>query len=204
MNDKFPAPYAVDYSRRDPVAGVDELFYRRWSPRAFKPVALPESVLAAIFDAARWSPSCHNEQPWIFITASADDKDAFAKFVGLLVEGNQTWAKDVSLLGFIIASRRFSHNDKPNGLAAFDCGAAWMAMTLQARKFGLYTHGMGGIRREEVYKQLNIPADDYEVICGFALGCIDTPDRLPENAKSGEAPSQRKPLDEIWLRGKMR
>lgn len=203
MNHKFPTPYTVDYSQRDPAAGVDEIFYRRWSPRAFKQIDLPESVLTTIFDAARWSPSCRNEQPWIFITATADDKDAFAKFVKLLVDGNRVWAKHASLIGFIAASRHFSHNGNLNGCALFDCGAAWMAMTLQARKFGLYTHGMGGIHHEEIYQQLNIPTDDYEVICGFTLGCIDTPDQLSANAKSGELPSQRKPLDEIWLRGKM-
>ena len=37
-------------------------------------------------------------------------------------------------------------------MAAFDCGAAWMAMTMQARKYGLYTHGMAGIDREAVYQ----------------------------------------------------
>lgn len=203
MSERFPTPYEVDYSQRDPADGVDEMFYHRWSPRAFKQVELPDAVLATIFDAPRWSPSSRNEQPWVFITASAEDKDAFATFVGLLIDDNQVWAKNASLLGFIVARRHFTHNGKPNASAQFDCGAAWMAMTLQARKFGLYTHGMGGIHRQDVYEKLNIPEADYEVICGFALGCVDVPGQLPDDIKSVELPSQRKPLNEIWLRNKM-
>ena len=197
---QFQTPYEVDYSRRDPAAAVDELFYRRWSPRSFKQIALPEEVVTAIFDAARWSPSCHNEQPWTFITAAAADKETFAKFVSLLVEGNRVWAQHASLLGFVIARRHFTHNGKPNGLAKFDCGAAWMALTLQARKFGLYTHGMGGILREDVYRELKISKDDFEVVCGFALGCVEVPNGLSEDARRGEQPSERKPLAHVWRR----
>ena len=34
---------------------------------------------------------------------------------------------------------------RENSLAEFDCGAAWMALTIQARLLGYYTHGMGGM-----------------------------------------------------------
>ena len=197
----FKTPYPIDYSQRDPAPDVDELFYQRWSPRSFKPQAIPDDVLTTIFDAARWSQACYNDQPWLFLTAGCDNKNEFARFLKLLVEGNQEWAKNVSMLGFVVCRIHFNHNGKLNGSAKFDCGAAWMAMTLQARRFGLYTHGMGGILRDEVYRELNIPQDEYEVICGFALGCINTPDHLSDELKEMEAPSSRNPLEQIWRRG---
>ena len=83
----YTPPYEADFSQRDPAAGVDELFYQRWSPRVFKKTTIPESTLRVIFDAARWAPSSSNVQPWLFIT-NTDESD-FDLFRNLLVEGNQ-------------------------------------------------------------------------------------------------------------------
>ncbi|WP_275575126.1 nitroreductase family protein [Methylocucumis oryzae] len=46
---------------------IHDLMAKRWSPRAFaadKPVS--DTELLALFEAARWSPSCFNDQPWRF------------------------------------------------------------------------------------------------------------------------------------------
>lgn len=191
--------YTADFSDRIPAPGVDPLFYQRWSPRAFKKIAIPEQNLTAIFDAARWSPSCYNEQPWLFVTSSRlDDFDIFLR---LLLANNQSWAKNASLIGFIFAKKTFTHNGVENNLSVFDCGAAWMALTLQAAKYGIYAHGMGGIKRDIIASTLNISTQDFDLICGFALGVIDLPDTLDKNTKLKEKPSPRKPLDAIWQQG---
>ncbi|MEZ5523496.1 MAG: nitroreductase family protein [Pseudomonadales bacterium] len=195
---RFKSHYVADFSDRNPEPITDKLFTERWSPRAFKPADIPEVALAAIFDAARWSPSCFNEQPWQFITARNTPDSAFEQFLGLLVEANQQWAKNASLLGFIVAGKHFSRNGKINATASFDCGAAWMAMTLQANKFGLFTHGMAGIKYSEVYSALDINPETHQVICGFALGVLDAPDTLPDDLRAKEKPSPRKPLAAIW------
>lgn len=197
---RFKSHYVADFSDRNPEPITDKLFSERWSPRAFQKTDIPEVALSAIFDAARWSPSCFNEQPWQFITATNSADSNFDLFLNLLVEANQQWARNASLLGFIVASKNFSHNDKPNATASFDCGSAWMAMTLQANKFGLFTHGMAGIKYEEVYKALDVDPESHEVICGFALGVLDIADNLPEALREKEKPSPRKPLSEIWQR----
>ena len=194
-------PYKIDFSQRDPATDVDELFYTRWSPRSFKKITLTEQTLSTIFDAARWAPSCYNDQPWQFITNT--DATDFDLFCSLLIEDNQQWAKNASLLGFIVARKHFKHNDKPNNSAVFDCGAAWLSITLQARRLGLYTHGMGGIKRDEIYPTLNIDSEKYHVICGFALGSIDTPQMLDTDTAANEKPSSREPLYKIWHRGKL-
>ena len=191
--------YTIDYSQRDPAEGVNELLYQRWSPRSYQKTVLPEDTLKTIFDAARWAQSCFNDQPWIFLTSNGE-KD-FEKFLSLLAEKNQQWAKNTSLIGFIVARKHFAHNGSPNNWAAFDSGAAWMALTMQARMLGLYTHGMAGIKKSAVYKEFQIPEDEYEVICGFTIGVIDAPDKLPDDVAAREKPSPRKPLDELWKRG---
>jgi len=195
---RFKSHYVPDFSDRNPEPITDKLFSERWSPRAFQRVDIPSVALEAIFDAARWSPSCFNEQPWRFITTANNPNGRFDQFLNLLAEANQSWAKDASVLGFILASKTFERNDKPNATASFDCGAAWMAMTLQARLFGLFTHGMAGIKYDEVYEALNIDPASHQVICGFALGVLDAPDSLPEGFRDKEKPSPRKTLSDIW------
>jgi len=197
----FPTDYQPDFSRRDPAPGVDEFFSHRWSPRSFRKVEIPVATLTAIIDAARWAPSCFNEQPWLILTsASVED---FSLYLGLLNEKNQEWAVNASVLGFMVARRHFIHNGKPNRWAAFDTGSAWMSLTMQAHKFGLYTHGMGGINLAEVYPQLGIPEEEFEVICAFAIGIVDRPEELPsEDLREREVPSDRRPLPGMWQQGR--
>ena len=52
-------------NRKDGVA--DNLFIERWSPRSFSPEPMKLADLKKLIDAARWSPSTLNEQPWVFL-----------------------------------------------------------------------------------------------------------------------------------------
>jgi nitroreductase len=196
----FPRRDDVDFSRRDPAPGGSALFSQRWSPRSFQKQPIPDETLAAIMDAARWAPSSFNEQPWLFVTSSGEND--FPLFLGLLLEKNQAWARNASVLGFVFARRNFTHNGQPNRFAAFDSGAAWMALQLQASMFGLYAHGMGGIRRDDIHAALGVPPEEYDLYCGFAIGVIDRPERLPEDVAKNEVPSARRPLASMWRRGK--
>ncbi|WP_269618727.1 nitroreductase family protein [Zhongshania sp. BJYM1] len=187
-------------SNRDPLDGVSALFYERWSPRAFANAEIDDATVARLIDAARWSPSCFNAQPWRFYTANASSNaDRFAAFLNLLLEGNQSWAKDASVLGFIVAKKHFEHNGKPNPSYALDCGAAWMAMTLQARQEGLYTHGMAGIKHTDILEHLGLDAEQHEVVVGFTIGKKGDVSQLDQGLQEKEFPSPRKPLDEVWL-----
>lgn len=185
----------IDFSNRDPLGGLDPLFFERWSPRAFSDQAVSAKDQQMVFEAARWTPSAFNEQPWRFITCTPG---SHASFVKLLVDANQAWAQYAPVIGFITAERRFAMNDHENSVFEFDAGAAWMAMTLQARMLGLYTHGMAGVHYGKVYSTLNIDVAKTKVICGFAMGHIGDPVNLPEAARKMEQPSARKPLKEIW------
>ena len=66
-----------------------------------------------------------------------------------------------------------------------------MAMTLQARMLGLYTHGMGGFDREGIYEKLRVPEDEYTALVAFALGMYGDRDKLNDDLKKMEQPNNR-------------
>jgi nitroreductase len=186
-------------NNRIPEVDVNALFTDRWSPRSFKPDPIPPNQVQGLFEAARWSPSCFNVQPWYFLyTTSAEDR---AVFLDLLVEKNQLWAKDAPLLVFVLCKRNFTHNGKPNRHAVFDAGAAWMSLALQARMLGLYAHGMAGFKYDEVFDVLRVPRAEYDVIAAVAVGYRNDEAALHEDFQSQEEPNGRQPLVEMISEG---
>ncbi len=195
----FEPKNPIDFSSRDPFQGVDKLFHERWSPRSFEKKEIPYEVLCKIFDAARWSPSCANEQPWLFVTSS--NQKEFEVCLDLLEEGNRRWAVNASVIGFVFGKKTFIRNGKINTYSSFDCGAACMAIALQAKMLGLEVHMMAGIQKEKVNAPLKVSKEEYETVCGFTIGFLDTPDKLPDDLAAREVPQARKPLSEIWKYG---
>lgn len=192
----FPDPYEPNYEKRDPHPEGDPLFHRRWSPRSFEKIELSDETMDSLLDAARWAPSAYNEQPWRFLVSSGEES-SFRRYLALLNDKNRTWACRASRLGFVVAKKTFSHNKKPNAWAEYDCGAAWISLTLRARLLGLYTHGMAGIHHEAVHDTFAVCREQYKVIAGFAVGRLASPENLPAGFRSLEAPSARKPLEQI-------
>lgn len=190
------------HNNRKADYNIDEIFINRWSPRAYDPDPIPKNILMSIFEAARWTMSCYNEQPWRFMIATEpEDRELI---LSTLVDFNQTWVKNAPVIGYIIAAKHFERNGKPNQWAEFDAGAAWMAMTLQARKMGLYTHGMAGFDQKAVYDKLNIPEDKYKVIAAFTIGKYGDPDKLDDDMKKSESPNGRRPLSASVIKGTMK
>ena len=89
-------------------ADVDPAFLDRWSPRTFRPDPLSDEEVQVLFEAARWAPSCYNDQPWVFHFARAEEDRR--RYAEALVEANRAWAGDAPLLIFVTARRRFLHN----------------------------------------------------------------------------------------------
>ena len=190
-------PFRFDFSARDADNNADPLFVQRWSPRAFTKTAMDSAALERILHAARWSPSCFNAQPWRIYTSS---EASFETFLDCLVPANQAWAKDNAVLGFMVAQRHFEHNGKPNAWAEFDCGAAWMSLSLQARMEGYYTHGMGGFDADKATQMLELDPDQYKVVMAFSIGAVADPDTLDAEQRQNETPNARKTLADIWHR----
>lgn len=189
----------ADANPRRPEAQADRLFLDRWSPRAFSPEHLPDATVATLFEAARWSPSCANEQPWLFLYARSEEDRK--RFLSLLAPGNQRWAYRAPLLVFAAARRNWADGGEPNRHHAFDTGAAWMALALQARLLGLYAHAMAGFDEERSYEVLGLPKADYEVMAAIAVGKYGDAAELPEDLQRREHPSARKPLSEVAVEG---
>lgn len=187
---------------RNPDVEIDSMFIDRWSPRAFAPRPLSPDQINTLFEAARWAPSCYNEQPWLFIYAASEADRA--RFMPALVEGNQSWARNASLLMFLLCRRTFSHNGKENRHAAFDAGAAWMSLALQARKLGLYAHAMAGFSREKAYAILDAQKEEYDIMAAIAVGYRADPNILPEQVAAKEKPNDRKPRSEVACEGGFR
>lgn len=182
---------------RNAEAEADPLFRSRWSPKAFLPQAPDTALMQRLFEAARWAPSSFNEQPWRFVWATRDDAD-WPVFVDLLMEGNQPWAKDAGALVAVFARRRLSRNDKPNATAAFDTGAAWMSLALQARMLGLATHPMGGVHKARMSEELGMPDELWAPQCMVAVGWPGTVEREEQERQ----PAERRGLGEVARRGR--
>lgn len=176
---------------------IDPIYLKRWSPRSFLNKEVPESVLRSIFEAARWAPSAANMQPWHFVIAR-NEKD-HEKFLSFINENNVAWCKNAPVL-IAVTSKMDSERFGDNVTHAFDTGAAWGFLALEATRQGLSTHGMGGFDREQAKEVLQIP-DNYAVQAVIALGYRGDKETLDEKFHDREIPSNRKETDEFISEG---
>jgi nitroreductase len=182
---------------------IEKLFLERWSPRAFTGEAIPDETLASIFEAARWAPSSYNSQPWRFIYAKRDTP-TWDRFLGLLVEFNQGWAKNAAALVIVLSKKTM----QPPGAKeptlshshSFDAGAAWQNLALQATALGWHTHGMVGFDMPRAAAELGVP-EDYRVEAAIAIGKQGDKSILPAYLQEREAPSAREPASAFAFEG---
>ncbi|MCB1071838.1 MAG: nitroreductase family protein [Chlamydiia bacterium] len=185
---------------RHPDFPIQPLILNRWSPRAMSGEIIENEELMSLFEAARWAPSAYNAQPWRFIFAKRETKH-WKPLFELLIEFNQSWAKDASALALIISHKVFEHNGKPSDTHSFDTGAAWENLALEGSARGLVIHGMQGFDYEKAKTICNIP-DDFQVEAMIAIGKPGKKEKLSPEAQKKEAPSTRKPLSELVMEGK--
>lgn len=187
-----PAPVAVP---------IHELLQRRWSPRAFADRPVEPEKLASLFEAARWAPSCFNEQPWRFLLCTRERPADFQRLLGCLAEANAVWARQAPVLLLSAAKRNFSHNGKPNRHAVHDVGLAAENLVLQAVALGLCAHQMAGFDAAEAREAFAIP-EEFEPVAAIAVGYPGDPTRLPAELQERErAPRVRRPRSEILFGG---
>lgn len=187
---------------RRPDHAVDPQFPERRSPRAFTGEAVPEAELMRMFEAARWSPSAYNSQPWRFVYALRGDAH-WGDFFGLLVPGNQKWAAETGALVILVSSERMKVGEefKPSRSHSLDTGAASLAFQLQANRQGWHVHGMGGFDVERARTLLNVP-EHHRVEAAYAVGRAIPPDRLDEEQRVKEAPNGRRPITDFVFAGR--
>ena len=178
---------------------IEDIFLKRYSPRAMSGENISKEELMTLFEAARWAPSASNIQPWRFIYGMHDTPE-FEKIFSLLIDFNKDWCKRASAL-VIVISNKLDYKGKPSVSHSFDAGSSWENLALQASEMNLIAHGMAGFDYVKAKTELDIP-DDYNVEMMIALGKHGKVEDLPEPLREREAPSDRKPLEEIVFEGK--
>lgn len=93
-----------------------------------------------------------------------------------------------------------SSDEKPSVTHAFDAGAAWENLALEATRRGLVAHGMQGFDYARAKSELLIP-EGFEVHAMIAIGRRGPAQDLPEKSRAGEQPNSRRPLREIVFEG---
>src|ERR1700727_1693238 len=82
---------------------IHPLIAGRRSILAFASTSVEPEPLASLMEAARWTPSSMNEQPWSFIVATQQNEEGFRRLLGCLLEFNVRWAKNAPVLLLSIA-----------------------------------------------------------------------------------------------------
>lgn len=176
---------------------VHELIQTRWSPRAFDARSVEPDKLRTLLEAARWSASGSNLQPWAFIIArQAEEPEAHARMVDCLMEGNVPWASKAPVLGITVANIYRKENVR-NRHAYHDVGLATQNLAIQATALGLYLHLMGGFSPDKASEAFAIP-EGFEPVTMFALGYLGDANTLSDRHRESEiAERTRRPLEEF-------
>jgi len=178
---------------------IDPLLRDRWSPRIYDPAhELDDADLALLLEAARWSPSAGNSQPWAFLVARRGEP-AHAALMDALSRGNKSWVPAASAV--LISLHRVGDDEDPaltfSDYAAYDLGQAVAHLTVQAQAMGLHTHQFAGFDHGRVAELFRVPAA-WKVTTAIAVGERPADDRLadadPALLEREAAPRVRKDL----------
>jgi nitroreductase len=151
-------------------------------------------------EAARWTPSSMNEQPWSFIVATKANRPDFDRLLGCLLEFNVQWAQHAPVLLLSVAKLTFASGEL-NRHAFHDVGQAIANLTFQATVSGLVVHQIAGFGVEKARGEFSIP-QDYEPVAAVAVGYPGNSAELPEKLRKKDAsPRKRKPLTNFVFEG---
>ncbi len=120
----------------------DRVIRARRSLRAFSQRPVETEKIERMLDAARWSPSCANRQPWRFVVVAADAPSR-AAVEGALDAGN-AWAKRAPVLIATGARRVDAAVVESRDYFLHDTGLALMSLLYRAVDLGLMVHPMAG------------------------------------------------------------
>ena len=175
---------------------VSALFLNRWSARAMTGEPIPEKVLFALLEAARYAPSAYNSQPWRLVYARKGEA-AFDALLAALSENNRPWAQNASALIVVASKAEFTPPgaEKPVtiGSASFDAGAAWASLAFQAALLGWSTRAMGGFDHVSARIAVRAP-ENLKLEAVVAVGRRGDAAQLPPEKQALEKPNARRDL----------
>ena len=175
----------------------------RMSPIVFDETDFEKEKLPTLVEAARWAPSCSNNQSWNYVFVHKKDTTRMA-IEDALTRGN-AWAKKAPYLVAVAADP--DQDCKDNGLPfyAYNAGLSVMCLTIEAEHLGLRVHQMAGWDEQKVKQALRYPSN-FRVIVLFALGyeanIKSVWATLDERTKNKIAkPRERKPPSDNFFSG---
>jgi nitroreductase len=178
---------------------VIDLIRNRWSPRSFSDKPIKESDMDTLLEAASWSFSGGNLQPWYYLYAHKGSP-GFDMILKNISAGNRGWVDHAAVLMVCLAKKE-REPGKPNLWSKHDLGAANMLLILQALSQNIYGHPMGGYDPIKMAEDLKIDTEVYESVACIALGYLGDPSQLNESLRVMEiAERKRKSIEEISRR----
>jgi nitroreductase len=175
----------------------------RMSPVVFDEREIEMEKLRAIVEAARWAPSCSNNQSWNYVFVQKKDTTRLA-LEDTLTHGN-AWAKKAPYLVSVAADP--DQDCKDNGLPfyAYNAGLSVMCLVVEAEHLGLRVHQMAGWDEQKVKQALGY-SSNFRVVVMFALGyeanIRSVWETLDERTKKKIAkPRERKPPSQNFFSG---
>lgn len=184
------ALYAADSSSL-----VSEIFLKRHSGKLYDPnKTVSTDELLALIEAARWSPSSYNDQPWNFIICNKNSSpEAYLTTLESL-QSNKSWAENAPILMVVVVRTKGLYKGKPNEWADYDTGASAMSLSLQAADLGLMVHQIGGFDKKQIAEYFQIPAD-FKPVTVLVVGYES------EEPDPDAKPRERRPIGENFFDG---
>jgi len=166
----------------DREIALQDVLLRRRSPKTFVEKSVEPEKLVSILEAARWSPSSRNEQPWRFIVGRKERPASYERLYDSLSARNKLWAHQAPVLIAVVAKMFHDRDGSPNRSALGDVGGAIANLTVQAVALGLQVHQMAGFDAERLRASCNIP-EGFEPVVVLAVGYADESALLPNEQR---------------------
>lgn len=170
-----------------------QLIGDRRARRRLSGEAVDPNAVKRVLEAARWAPSCANNQPWKYYVCIGED----AVTVRQALLGGNYWADNAPV--YIVAAADIADScrlDDDRQYAMFDLGLSVQNLLLQAHAEGLVAHPMAGMKPKVVKELLGID-DRFRVMAVISLSHAGGDRELNEKHESLEQSiTQRKPLEE--------
>jgi nitroreductase len=165
----------IEIKKPDLKADIDQILKNRFSPSVFLDEEISDKDIMSLFEAARWSPSCFNAQPWFFYYAK-NNTPSFEKISSSLMSGN-SWAKKAPLLILGCYIDTTSHGK--NIYAQYDLGQSVFSLIVQAQSLGYYAHQMAGFDKDKAKQNIGInePVIPHVLIAVGKIGDYEKADK---------------------------
>ena len=148
-----------------------------------------------MLEAARWSPSCANRQPWRFVVVGAESPSRRA--VEEALDPGNSWARRAPVL--VVAGSRREDGGVVESREYFlhDTGMALMSLLYRGVDQGLLVHPMAGWREGALRAALGLP-EEFVPMAVVAVGYPGKAEELDEATRKKDGKERtRKPLGEV-------